>query len=90
MRDDLLQKRLVAVRTQFEEATAAEKLSGERYLRGVDTILIVLETERRRRLSEDALNLVKGRLWANRIDLFLALGGDWTPDLEVAATGASL
>ncbi len=79
-REQLLQKRLNALQLRFSEAVAAEKLARERYLQGIDQLIIVLETERRRRIAEDALNLVKGEIWNSRTNLFLALGGDWTAD----------
>ncbi|MCP4707503.1 MAG: hypothetical protein GY869_02665, partial [Planctomycetes bacterium] len=47
------------------------------YQKGLQGILIVLETERRRRNAENVLALSKGDLWTNRVDMFLALGGDW-------------
>ncbi|MHC4571146.1 MAG: efflux transporter outer membrane subunit [Planctomycetota bacterium] len=72
VREELLQQRLKALEVRFNEAVAAEKLAGQRYL--------VLETERRRRIAENELNNVKGQLWTGRVDLFLALGGDWTAD----------
>jgi multidrug efflux system outer membrane protein len=61
------------------EARAADRLARERYQRGVETLLRVLETERRLRLAEEALIVTKADLWNARIDLFLALGGDWYP-----------
>jgi len=79
-REQLLQQRLNALQARFSEAVAAEKLAKERYLQGIDQLIIVLETERRRRTAEDALNFVKGEIWNSRTDLFLALGGDWTSD----------
>lgn len=78
--EELLQLRLKASRLRFSEAAAAEKLAKERYLRGVERLITVLEAERRRRIAEDELNSVKGELWAGRVDLFLALGGDWVVD----------
>lgn len=80
VREELLQQRLKALQLRFGEAVAAEKLARERYIRGVERLIIVLETERRRRIAENELNNVKGELWAGRVDLFLALGGDWTAD----------
>ena len=78
--EELLQLRLKASRLRFSEAAAAEKLAKQRYLRGVERLITVLEAERRRRIAEDELNGVKGELWAGRVDLFLALGGDWVAD----------
>jgi multidrug efflux system outer membrane protein len=69
---------LEQVRLQLAEATAAEELSRDRYSRGVENILTVLESERRKRLAEEQLAILKGQIWTNRVNLFLALGGDWT------------
>jgi len=82
VREQLLQRRLNAVQLRFNEATAAEKLAGQRYLRGVERLITVLETERRRRIAENQLNNLKGELWAARVDLFLSLGGDWVADRQ--------
>ncbi|AQT70003.1 Toluene efflux pump outer membrane protein TtgF precursor [Anaerohalosphaera lusitana] len=69
--------RIAELRTQLDEALKAEELAGQRYVSGVDNILLVLETERRRRQAENQFALAKGNLWQARIDLHLALGGDW-------------
>lgn len=82
VREQMLQKRLKALQRRFDEAAAAEKLAKERYVRGVEQLITVLETERRRRIAENELNNVKGELWVGRVDLFLALGGDWAADSE--------
>lgn len=76
----MLTKKLQYVQIQFAEAIAAEKLARDRYSCGVETILSVLETERRRRNSEDSLAILKGQIWTGRVNLFLALGGDWIND----------
>ncbi|MHC4567021.1 MAG: efflux transporter outer membrane subunit [Planctomycetota bacterium] len=75
--EQMLQKELEHTELRFEEATAAEGLSQERYQRGVDSILTVLETERRRRIAEELLVILKARIWTTRVNLHLALGGDW-------------
>jgi outer membrane protein TolC len=79
-----LQERLKEVQFRFEEANAAEELSRDRYQQGVSSLLLVLESERRRRIAETELALLKGRLWANRVSLFLALGGDWQTETLLA------
>ncbi len=75
--EQMLQTQLKHARVQFREASAAENLSKQRYERGVEGILTVLESERRRRISEQEVTILKGRIWTNRVNLFLALGGDW-------------
>lgn len=82
-------ERLVHARRRVEEARAADRLARDRYQRGVDTLLRVLETERRVRAAESALLTTTSDLWNARIDLFLALGGDWTaPDAAGPGDGA--
>jgi NodT family efflux transporter outer membrane factor (OMF) lipoprotein len=75
--EQLLQEQLKEVEVQLTEATAAENLSKQRYQRGVEGLLTVLETERRRRLGEEVLVILKGQIWTTRVNIFLALGGDW-------------
>ena len=75
--EQMLQKELEHTALRFEEAAAAESLSQERYQRGVDSILSVLETERRRRIAEELLVILKAQIWTTRVNLHLALGGDW-------------
>ncbi len=75
--EQMLQTQLKHTSVQFREAGAAESLSKQRYERGVEGILTVLESERRRRISEQEVIILKGRIWTNRVNLFLALGGDW-------------
>ncbi|MHC4395516.1 MAG: efflux transporter outer membrane subunit [Planctomycetota bacterium] len=76
--EQMLQFQLDYAKIQLAEARAAENLSQQRYQRGVEGILTVLESERRRRNAEEQLTVLKGRIWTTRVNLFLALGGDWT------------
>jgi multidrug efflux system outer membrane protein len=64
------------------EARAADSLAKQRYQRGVESLLTVLETERRLRLAEVAIITNTVDVWNARIDLFLALGGDWGIEIE--------
>jgi multidrug efflux system outer membrane protein len=82
--DALVSERAVRESLEFterrvEQARAANRLSRERYLRGVESLLAVLETDRRLRAAEEALISGTAELWNSRVDLFLALGGDWDP-----------
>jgi NodT family efflux transporter outer membrane factor (OMF) lipoprotein len=72
-----LSERITELTDRFEQAQHAERLAVDRYTQGVDKILLVLETERRRRLAENELVLSEGDLWKARVELFLAIGGDW-------------
>jgi multidrug efflux system outer membrane protein len=75
--EQMLQKQLEHAQRRFTEAKAAEELSRQRYQRGVEGILTVLESERRRRVAEEELAILKGQIWTTRVNLHLALGGDW-------------
>lgn len=75
--DQMLQTQFMHAERQFKEAAAAENLSRQRYQRGVEGILAVLESERRRRIAEEQLTILKGQMWTTRVNLYLALGGDW-------------
>jgi outer membrane protein TolC len=81
--EQMLQQQLQYVEIRLTEALAAEQLSRERYQRGVEAILTVLESERRRRLAENELTILKGLIWTNRVNIHLALGGDWGPQEEI-------
>ena len=71
------------------EARAADRLAKQRYQRGVETLLTVLETERRLRLAEQAIIARTAEVWNARIALFLALGGDWGTELSTAETDSA-
>ncbi|MCK4887676.1 MAG: efflux transporter outer membrane subunit [Planctomycetes bacterium] len=73
-----LRQQLEHSRYRFEQAKLAENLARGRYERGVNKILLLLETERRRSNAENRLAILKGQLWFSRIDLLLALGGNWS------------
>ncbi len=62
------------------QAQRGEKLANKRYSQGLEILIVVLDTERRRRLAEDQYILTKSLLYNARINLFLALGGDWKTD----------
>ena len=83
--DQMLQVQLEHAESRFIEAEAAEELSKQRYSSGVAGVagfLTVLETQRRRRIAEEGLAILKGQIWTTRVNLFLALGGDWTDKEE--------
>jgi len=84
---DTSERNLDFTRERVFEARAADRLAKQRYQRGVASMLTVLETERRLRLAEQAIINATADVWNARIDLFLALGGDWDtnpPDSEAA------
>jgi NodT family efflux transporter outer membrane factor (OMF) lipoprotein len=88
--EQMLQNQLKHAQVRFREAGAAESLSKQRYERGVEGILTVLVSERSRRVAEQEVIILKGQIWTNRVNLFLALGGDWDyqePSEEQVALG---
>lgn len=89
VRDTATQKRLQFLDQRLEEARAADRIARERYQRGVEPLLQVLDAERRLRQAENALLDARGELWNTRIDLYLALGGDWLNDAELALVEAA-
>ncbi len=94
VRDQGLRRQLAFLEQRVEEARAADRSARQRYQNGVAELLGVLETERRRRLAEEALISARAELWNARIDLYLALGGDWLagdgpPATEAVATADS-
>jgi len=87
--DEANRERLEYTNLRLAEATSADSLARERYSRGVEAFLKVLETERRLRSAEEALITTRADTWNTRIDLFLALGGDWTlPQAETETANA--
>lgn len=83
-----LDKRLSILKQRASEARLAEKISLDRYARGVEDLLVVLETERRRQDAEAELLQVELDYWNARINLFLAIGGDWLSDEEYVAANS--
>ena len=73
----LLREQYEQLRISVDEATQAEDLARQRYERGVENILTVLETERRKREAQDRVAVARFELWRARVNLYLALGGDW-------------
>jgi len=82
-------ERLEHARRRLAEAQAADDIARKRYSRGVEPFLKVLETERRLRNAEEGLITTRADAWNTRIDLFLALGGDWAPPKAPGAKNAN-
>lgn len=86
--EQMLQRQLEHAERRLGEAKAAEELSRQRYQQGIDGILTVLESERRRSMAEEDLTVLKGQVWTTRVNLYLALGGDWNKqEEEIVAAG---
>lgn len=60
-----------------ETARRAEDLALRRYRLGLADLLQLLDRQRQRALAEQNLINLQQAMWNNRIDLYLALGGDW-------------
>jgi NodT family efflux transporter outer membrane factor (OMF) lipoprotein len=86
VRNRQLTERIALVRQQAADATQAERLANDRYQNGIENLLTVLETERRRRNSQDLLLLLVEQLWNARINLHLALGGTWIEEVGGGTT----
>ena len=75
--EEFITTQMQRVKSAEAELTAAEALALERYRKGLESIITLLETQRRsvdaQRLS---ISLMKLKV-QNRIDLYLALGGDF-------------
>jgi len=71
-----------ATRNAAREAHAAETLAEEQYRRGLTDIVTLLEAQRRKFNADSALIEVTNLRLQNRIDLHLALGGDFKSGAE--------
>lgn len=65
-------------------ARKAEELARQRYNNGAESILPVFEAQRALHNAENELLVAKGQLWQARVELYLALGGDWALTEEVS------
>ncbi len=72
-----LREQVELLRSSVSNARAAETNAQERYAKGIETLLSVLDTQRRRQNAEIALLSAQQSYWNARIALYLALGGDW-------------
>lgn len=87
-----LKSEVAALSEAVEESRRAERLSLGEFEQGLVEIITLLESQRRAFEAESVLLAAKYELLANRVDLHLALGGDfdhapppWQPLPEAAA-----
>ncbi|MBG87208.1 MAG: transporter [Verrucomicrobiales bacterium] len=66
-----------ALKVAAEESIAAEELAWERYDRGLAGIVTLLDSQRRSVNARSSLHAVTRARLQNRVDLYLALGGDF-------------
>jgi NodT family efflux transporter outer membrane factor (OMF) lipoprotein len=72
-----LQKELLLQQQSVNAVRNAEQLTQTRYRQGIETLRQYLEVQRRRYLIEQNWLRLQQQVWINRINLYLALGGDW-------------
>lgn len=72
-----LQKELILQEQSVEAIRNAESISQTRYQQGIETLRQYLEVQQRRYLIEQNWLRFQQQIWTNRINLYLALGGDW-------------
>jgi NodT family efflux transporter outer membrane factor (OMF) lipoprotein len=87
---ELLRERERVLRVAAEQARKAVEVAQNRYGQGVETFIVVLESQRRALDAESAVISVRRLRLANRVDLHLALGGgfDETMPENPEGTGA--
>ena len=78
----LLRERLAFLVTAVESAQSATTLSEEQYKEGLVSIELVLESQRRQLTSESAYLAARRELFQSRVDLHVALGGNFVVDAE--------
>lgn len=83
-----LASRIDELKAAASSARQAEHLALERYERGLLPLLDVLQVQRRRYAAETALIRAYRARWNARVDLYLALGGDWRESGENKDQGA--
>jgi NodT family efflux transporter outer membrane factor (OMF) lipoprotein len=77
VKHQMLTAEIEQIERRLQLAQESEQMAQERYKRGAEPILVVLETQRVLRMTENDLAVAQGQLWQARIELHLALGGDW-------------
>ncbi|UCF66753.1 MAG: efflux transporter outer membrane subunit [Acidobacteriota bacterium] len=75
--DDLLRQRQEALETAVSESLAAQQLAEEQYRAGLVDVLSVLDAQRRALDAQSTYLDVRRARLDNRLDLLLALGGDF-------------
>lgn len=76
-----------ALRVAAKEARQAEELALARYAQGLAGIITLLEAQRRSFNSDSALLETSRQRLQNRVNLYLALGGDFASPSVVRSTG---
>ncbi len=85
-----LKEELVAREEHFRAAKNAERLSRERYDKGVTSYLEVIETQRSAFDAELALSQTRQQLFSAYVNLYKVLGGGWISEAEEHQVEAKL
>lgn len=83
--EELLAARERALRVAYEEAAAAEELTERRYASGAATIFNLLDAQTRRIQAESQYIQAQQQRVSNRVQLYLAIGGDFLTEARLAA-----
>lgn len=83
--ETLLAARERALRVAYEEAAAAEELTERRYASGAATIFNLLDAQTRRISAESQYIQAQQQRVSNRVQLYLAIGGDFLTEDRLAA-----
>jgi NodT family efflux transporter outer membrane factor (OMF) lipoprotein len=81
VQEQFLREQVAQLEVSVHAVRQAETLAQQRYLRGITPLLEVLETQRRLQNAERNLLSAQRASWVARINLHLALGGDWFGEL---------
>jgi multidrug efflux system outer membrane protein len=81
--EEILQEREKDLSIAVHEAAAARTLSEDRYRRGITDLITMLSAQRSSYLAESQLLSVRRQRLDSRIDLHLALGGDFETRQDV-------
>ena len=74
-----------ALRIAFEEAAASEEITERRYANGTESIFNLLNAQTRRISAESQYILAQQQRVSNRVQLYLAIGGDFLTEERVTA-----
>lgn len=77
LQEHYLAEQVALLQRGTSAARKAEALAEQRYQQGISPLLVLLEAQRRRQNSERSLLAAQRASWRARVDLHLALGGDW-------------
>lgn len=83
--ESLLAVREDALKLAYEEAAAAEELTERRYSNGAATIFNLLDAQTRRISAESQYIQAQQQRVSNRVQLYMAIGGDFLTESELAA-----